>query len=49
MTSDKPEKVTCPICGIVIEPFPFGFGLVYICPKCKRVIKSESVSVEVEK
>jgi len=42
MTSDKPETVTCPFCKEVIEPFPFGFGFVWICPKCKMVVKSES-------
>jgi ribosomal protein L37AE/L43A len=40
------NKVTCPYCKTEIEPFPFGFGYVWICKKCGRVIKSESVSVE---
>lgn len=46
MTDDKPEKVTCSICGTVIDPFLFGVRNVWICKKCKRVVKSESVSVE---
>jgi ribosomal protein L37AE/L43A len=40
------DKVICPYCVIEVEPFPFGFGFVWICPKCGKVVKTELVSIE---
>jgi len=34
------EKVICPYDKIEINPQPFGFGYVWICPVCGNVLKS---------
>ena len=40
------ENIKCYCCSAEVKPIPFGYGYVWICPKCERVIRSESVKVE---
>jgi hypothetical protein len=47
MTDDI--KITCPYDKIEIQPQPFGYGYVWICPICGIVIKSIAVTTGREK